>query len=96
MVIETHTFRLAGGAAEDDFLAADQRVQTAFFHQQPGFARRTTARGEAGEWLVIVLWGWDEAADAAEQAAADHPDVAAFTALVDGASSVRKRYSSLD
>jgi len=55
-VIETLTFQLAPGTAQSAFLEADQRVQTDFFYRQPGLARRTTARGGDGEWLVVVLW----------------------------------------
>jgi len=87
MLIETSTFRLAAGADETAFLEAD-RVLQAELSPTPGFLRRTTARGEAGEWLVLVLWR--SAADAAAGLAAASSD------LVDPASLDVRRYTTLD
>ena len=72
MVIEVTTFRLAAHADETAFLAADRRVQTQFMATLGGFRRRTTARGTAGEWLVIVLWNSASDADAAAEDAREH------------------------
>ncbi len=94
MVIEVETFRLAAGVDEAAFLEADERVQIDFMHQQPGFVRRTTARGNDGEWLVVVFWDSSDAAMAAAEAARGDPAVVAFGALL-GATDV-KRYATLD
>jgi hypothetical protein len=96
MVIEIATFRLAANVDEASFLEADQRVQIEFMHQQPGFTRRTTARGAEGDWLVVVLWGTERDALAAAAAAEAHPAVAAFNSMVDNASFELKRFESLD
>jgi hypothetical protein len=93
-LIEITTFRLADGTDETAFLAADERVQQEFIPNKPGFARRTTARGDNGEWIVIVLWGSREDADAA--ASDKHPAVDAFTALIDPASVRTSRWETLD
>jgi hypothetical protein len=86
-VVETITFRLADGVDEAAFLAADGRAQTDVYYQQPGCVRRTTARGDDGEWLVTVLW-------------APAPDGPVATpeldALVDPSSVRRARYTTLD
>jgi heme-degrading monooxygenase HmoA len=96
MVVEITTFRLVDGADEAAFLEADHRVQTEFFPNFPGFTRRTTARGHDGEWLVVVLWGSEQNAKAAEQLGSEHAAMQAFSAFVD-ASTVRvRRYTSLD
>ncbi len=87
VLLETTTFRLAPGADAGAFLAADSEVQEAM-SPQPGFLRRTTARGEAGEWLVLVHW--DSAA---------HADVAPSPIpadLVDSASVRTARFATLD
>ncbi|MBA3653445.1 MAG: hypothetical protein H0W70_04555 [Actinobacteria bacterium] len=91
-VIETHTFRLRAGADEEAFLQTDKLVQTAFIANQPGFVRRTTARGIDREWIVIVLWRSD--ADATAAAAVPHDSVAAFAGFTEAVAT--KRYTTLD
>lgn len=93
---ELITFRLRSGVDDTTFRAADARVQTAFAYQQRGLVRRTTARGEDGRWLVIVVWsGLDEAVAAAE-VFGDDAAGRAFLDLVDRDSIVIERYRALD
>lgn len=94
MIIEHHTFRLADGATEETLLAADRRVQTEFSMFQPGFVRRTTARGTDGEWLIESMWWLTENAEAA--LTADDPAVAALRAIIDRGSESVRRYETLD
>ena len=54
MLIEVRTFRLAGD--EEAFVAADKAEQHALCVRNRGLIRRTTARGEDGEWVVLTLW----------------------------------------
>jgi heme-degrading monooxygenase HmoA len=96
MVVELHTFRLVDGADEAAFREADHRLQTEFIPNHPGFLRRTTARGPGGEWLVVVLWGSEDAAEASRVQAAGHPVAEAFLAYVDQASLATRRYATLD
>ena len=96
MVLELHTFRLADGADEAAFTDADYRLQTEFIPNHPGFLRRTTARGSDGEWLVMVLWASEEAAEASREQAAGHPVADAFLAFVDQNSLATRRYTTLD
>jgi hypothetical protein len=95
-VIETTTFRLARDDNEESFLDADRRVQTEVVPNHAGFLRRTTARGEDGEWLVMVLWRSGHDADASRRLAADHPVTHEFVALVDGTTVRTTRYATLD
>src|SRR5437867_3736737 len=95
-VVETLTFRLAAGADEAAFLAADRLVQTEFSPNLPGFIRRTTARGDDGGWIVVTLWGADEHADAALKLAEHDGAVQRFASLLDASSVVRRRYATLD
>ncbi len=62
-MIEITTFRLVEGADPDEFVEVDKRFQQAVAYQQPGLARRTTARGEGGEWVVVRLWWTEPPAD---------------------------------
>ena len=85
-MIEVRVFELRKEVSEAEFLAADKRVQAEFSPFQPGFVRRTTARGSnAGAWLVLTLWASAGALDAAGSAAKADPAAAAFDALVDPA-----------
>lgn len=54
-VIQTTTFQLAEGADEGTFLQSDHHAQ-AVLSSNRGIIRRTTARSEAGTWLVLTLW----------------------------------------
>jgi hypothetical protein len=87
VLLETTTFRLADGVDEADFLAADEALQ-AELSPRPGFVRRTTARGEAGEWLVLAMWWSPAEADAAPAAMPE--------GLVDPGSVRRGRFQTLD
>ncbi|HUZ44714.1 MAG TPA: hypothetical protein VMU63_09950 [Acidimicrobiales bacterium] len=85
-MIEIRVFSLKAGVSEADFLAADVRVQTEFAPFQPGFIRRTTARGEGNHsWLVLTLWGSGDLASAAVEAMNADPAGAALIALIDPA-----------
>jgi hypothetical protein len=95
-VIETTTFRLADGIDDAAFLAADERVRTGFLYRQPGLMRATTAHGDGGDWIVVVLWQSAADADAAAAAAESDPASAGLTALVDGTTLQRNRYTTFD
>ncbi len=60
MVVEVFTFRLRPDVSESQFLDADAAVQTQFYYQQRGMARRTTAKGPDGEWVSVVFWGSED------------------------------------
>jgi hypothetical protein len=97
-VIETMTFRLAGGADDAAFLAVDKRLQSEFAYQQPGLLRRTTARGagdRAGEWIVIDLWRSVEDADRCAARWEDDPLAQELMSFVDRSTLDVRRYSDL-
>jgi hypothetical protein len=96
VVIEIMRFRLAPGTDHQAFLAADRRVQTEFAYRQPGLLRRTVARAEDGEWVVIDLWRAGGDAERCSSAWEGDPATGAFMALVDPASVAVSRYETLD
>jgi hypothetical protein len=65
-VFEILTFRLAPGVEAETFRAIDERVQTEFAYQQPGFVRRTLGRHDDGRWLALTIWADAESALAAQ------------------------------
>jgi hypothetical protein len=89
-------FRLAPDADDQAFEAADRRVQTEFAYRQPGLLRRTVARAEDGEWIVIDLWQSAEDADRCAQAWEDDPLTAEFMSFVDPGTVSVGRYQTLD
>jgi hypothetical protein len=95
-VLEILTFRLLATADEDAFREADRRLQTDFAYQQPGLLRRTTARSDAGEWVVIDLWRSAEDADACDRRWGTDEVTPAFMAMVDPESVKSARYATLD
>lgn len=95
-MIEIMTFRLDPAAGQAAFLEADRRVQTEFAYHQPGLLRRTTARGDDGEWVVIDLWRSVADADACDERWRVDPVAAAFMALVDDSSVRTRRFAELD
>jgi hypothetical protein len=96
MFIVVRTFRLKSDVREEAFLAANERMQTAFVYHQPGFVRRTTARGEDGEWLVIGVWSTRHDAEKAGTLASDDPVAREANAMIDAASLTVKRFETLD
>ncbi len=97
MIVEHHTFALAEGVSEDQFLAADARVQQEFAPFHEGFIRRTTAKAVDGErWLVSYFWFDADSADAAAAAGATDDAVRALVACSDGSSVSIARYETLD
>jgi hypothetical protein len=96
VIIELMTFRLREGVAEADFLAADGRVQTEFAYHQSGMVRRTTARGQDGDWVVVDLWRSAADADACLDGWHRDPAPRAFMALVDEGTVRVQRFQTLD
>lgn len=86
VVIELMQFRLLAGTHDKEFLAADRRLQTEFAYQQPGLLRRTTTRGQNGEWLVIDHWRTDRDADACAERWDQDPIAQSFMDLIDRSS----------
>ncbi|HMC70919.1 MAG TPA: hypothetical protein VKJ07_17310 [Mycobacteriales bacterium] len=76
--------------------AADARMQTDFAYQQPGLARRTTARDRDGRWCVVTLWASYDDATAAESAAESDDVAQTFWSLVDRDSVSVQRFTLLD
>jgi len=89
MIVDVTTMRANDDAA---FRAADERVQSEFFYQQPGLVRRTTAQAADGEWAVVTLWAAEEHAAAARAAFTGHD----FWNVVDAASVQSRQYTTLD
>ncbi|HMQ32482.1 MAG TPA: hypothetical protein PKD53_17250 [Chloroflexaceae bacterium] len=83
--IEWAPFTLAEGVAEATLLAASEALQRVFLSQQPGFVRRELLRGNDNQWVDLVYWASQEAAEAAMQNVAESPVCHRYFALMAGA-----------
>ena len=95
-MIEILNFRLLPGTDEEAFLDIDHRLQVEFAYQQPGLMRRTTAKSEDGQWIVVDLWRSPADADACAQLWEHDPAVKKFMALVDPKTVTTARYFERD
>lgn len=83
--IEWAPFTLAEGVDEATLLAASEALQREFLSQQRGFVRRELLRGPGSQWVDLVYWASQEAAEAAMQQVADSPVCRRYFALMTGA-----------
>jgi len=95
-VIESLTFRLRGDADDVAFLLADKRLQSEFAYRQRGLVRRTTARGEDGDWLVLTLWDGPASADAGDPMRSEDDACREFRSHIDPDSVSVERFHELD
>jgi hypothetical protein len=94
-VIEIMSFRLRSAVDEATFIEADRRVQTEFAYHQPGLLRRTTARSDDGQWIVVDLWQSGTDADASTDRWDGDPIAAEFVALVEERTVQTQRFATL-
>lgn len=95
-LIEIVRFRLAAGADEAAWLEADKQLQREMSAGCPGMLRRTTTRGEDGEWAVFTLWRSGDDADAGSATAAERPSTGPFRAAIELGSTSSARYETLE
>ena len=68
-VIEWAPFRLRDGVTEHELLEASETLQREFLAHQCGFVRRELLRGADGQWVDLIHWETEAAADAVLTAA---------------------------
>jgi hypothetical protein len=92
--VEVEQFALAAGVGAEEFVGRDAAMQAWSYVHRPGLLRRTTARGDGGEVLVLTL---HSGAGAPEPLASRSPDdpLAAFTAAIDASTYRRSVYRDL-
>jgi hypothetical protein len=81
-VIEWAPFRLADGVTEHELLVASETLQRDFVERQPGFIRRELLRGPDGDWVDLVHWEDEAAAQAVFSAAMESPVCAEYFRLM--------------
>ena len=83
LVVEWAPFRLANGVTEDALLSASEVLQRDFLARQPGFVSRELLRGPAGQWVDLVHWENEAAANAVFAAVGDSPVCHEYFKLMD-------------
>jgi hypothetical protein len=84
-VIEWAPFRLADGVTDAALLEASETLQRDFLQHQAGFVRRELLRGADGQWVDLVYWEDQTAADAVLDAVRSSPICHAYFHLMAGA-----------
>ncbi len=92
-VIEIVKFKISEGVSFDQFAPLDRAVELQHVSQQPGFVARQAAKGENGEWMVVVYWTNEEAADASMASFTGAPAAAEFMAHLDADTMSLTRYA---
>ena len=82
IVIEWAPFRIAEGVTEEALLAASEALQRDFLASQRGFVHRELLRGADGQWVDLVHWENEAAANAAFTAAMESPHCAEYFKLL--------------
>jgi hypothetical protein len=81
-VVEWAPFRLREGITEQALLEASELLQRDFLAGQPGFIRRELLRGADGQWVDLVHWADDAAAQAVFATAMESPVCAEYFKLM--------------
>lgn len=85
VIVEWAPFRLAEGVEEARLIAASEALQSGFLAGQQGFIRRELLKGRDGQWVDMVVWESQEAADQAAKNAAENPACFQYFQLMVGA-----------
>ena len=92
-VIEIATFKLKDGISFEQFKPFDKAVEIGHVAKQAGFISRESAKGENGEWLVVVHWESLKDADASMNSFMTAEAAGEFMSHIDASSMIMKRYS---
>ena len=81
-IIELVQFKLQPGTSDANFLAAAEEAQTGFLEGFEGFIKRELWKDEAGQWVDLIYWTTNEAAQNSIQQFVSHPSTQHFMALI--------------
>lgn len=85
--IEWAPFALRAGVSETHLLDASEILQREFLDRQPGFVRRELLKADSGQWVDLVVWTSQAAAESAEANAARSHACHGYLGLMAGANS---------
>lgn len=81
--LELVTFQLRSGIAADAFLKASRTAEE-FIKKQPGFLYRSLCQQQdTGDWLDVLYWQDNGAAEAAGKAVCSAEETAEFMSMID-------------
>lgn len=81
--IQVARFKLRDGVTDEAFMEAERAIRDGRIRQQPGYLGRETARGEDGEWLVLIRWETKENSEAWSPIFRQDPDGQTFAGCLD-------------
>ncbi len=88
-VIEIARYKLQAGADAQVLIQSEQQIQKEIAPQYPGYLGRELAQGQDGEYILIMRWESQAAAEGWNAVLFQHPAGRALGGLVDP-SSMRK------
>lgn len=94
--LETIRFRLVDGVSDEEFVRLNKKVENEYMRLRPGFVSRQSARSEAGEWAISVVWATVADAEATIGAFFGAPETQDFLAAVDKSTVVSGRYEIVE
>lgn len=92
-VIEIASFNLNKDVTYQEFSVIDKSIEKEHVSKQPGFISKETAKGEKGEWLVVVHWKTLKDADASMNSFMQVKAANTFMSKIDTSAMVMKRYT---
>ena len=95
-IVEIARFKLKAGADEQAFLAAEKGLMNGQIRQQTGFISRQAAKGDNGEWVVILQWESAKDAEAWTPKFMQDQNGKAFAAQLDFSSMKQDRYQIIN
>lgn len=95
-VMKTICFQLEDDADDAEFRQANELVQAGFTYQQPGIIRRTAAKDDGGQWLVVEIWDSPESEQSSFQSWQSSPIADAYLGFINSDSIAVRQYDTLD
>ena len=91
-IIEIATFKLKDGVSYETFMPLDKAVEVEHVAKQNGFISRESAKGQNGDWLVVVHWETEADAQASMNSFMQAPAAAPFIEQIDTDTMTMKHY----
>ena len=93
-VIEIASFKLKNGVTYEAFAPLDKQVEAQHVSRQPGFISRYSAKGNNGDWVVVVHWASEKDAEASMNSFSSSPLAGDFMSKIDLSTMKMAHYST--
>ncbi len=91
--IELAKFKLRAGITDEAFQNAERNIRNGKIRQHPGYLGRELAKGDNGEWLIIIRWEAKENGESWSPVFMADPDGQAFAGCLDFSSMRQEHFT---